>query len=122
MKKVILVLVLVVVIATPAISQDGGSFDLGGILTTVFGVLMSVFGGAAAWLKRKSNKLSNFAREAMEATMSANDLVQHHDQAIADDKLTKEELAVYAEKARIVAKETKDVITAFKALFKKDPA
>ena len=119
MKKVIVILVLMAVIATPAISQDGGSLDLGGILTTVFGILMTVFGGAAAWLKRKSAKLANFARESMEATVSANNLVQHHNMAIADGKLTKEELTGYAEKARAVAKETKDVITAFKELFKK---
>ena len=81
MKKVIVILVLMALVATPAISQDGGSFDLGGILTTVFGILMTVFGGAAAWLKRKSAKLANFATQAMEATVSANDLVQHHNMA-----------------------------------------
>ncbi len=120
MKKVIVVLVLMAVVATPVISQDGGSIDLSGILTTVFGILMTVFGGAAAWLKRKSNKLATFARESMEAAVSANDLVQHHNLAIADGKLTEEELVQYASKAKSMAKETKDVITAFKALFKKD--
>ena len=120
MKKVIVVLVLMALVATPAICQDGGSVDVGGILTTVFGVLMTVFGGAATWLKRKSNKLANFGRESMEAVTASNNLVQHHNMAIADNKLTKEELAGYAEKAKAVAKEAKDVGIAFKALFKKD--
>ena len=120
MKKAIIILVLMAVVATPALCQDGGGIDLTGILTTVFGILMTVFGGIATWLKRYSKKLATLVKESVEAAVSANNLVQHHDMAIADDKLTKEELAGYAEKARIVAKETTDVVKAFKVLFKKD--
>lgn len=122
MKNKMFMLVLVMgVFTVPLMAQDGGGFDAAGILTMIFGVLMTVFGGAAAWLKRKSTKLANFGREATEAAMSANALIQHHNAAIADDKLTREELDGYKVKAEAVAKETGEVWTAFKALFKKEP-
>ena len=120
MKKFILLFVIVICFTISISAQDGSGVDIGGILTTVFGILMTLFGGVAAWFKRKSNKLANFGLQAMELTVKANDLLQHHKKAIEDDKLTREELLGYKDKAIGVAKEAGDVTQAFKALFKKD--
>ena len=122
MKRIIVFILFCAVLIVPLMAQDGGGLDTGGILSIVFGLLMTVFGGVAAWLKRKSTKLANFSRESMQAALAANNLVQHHNDAIADEKLTKEELAGYVEKAKAVGKETGEAVQAFKDLFKKNPS
>ena len=76
MKRFTFIIIAMFVLFIPILAQDGGGIDAGGILTIVFGLLMTVFGGVAAWLKRKSNKLANFSQQSIEAAMAGNDLVQ----------------------------------------------
>ncbi len=121
MKKLLVLFVLLIAFSIPIIAQDGSGIEIGSILSVVFGLLMTVFGGIAAWLKSKSNKLANFSQQSIEAAMAGNDLVQYHKLAIADDKLTKAELDGYVEKAKAVGKETEEAVQAFKDLFKKGP-
>ena len=121
MKKNLIVIIALMFLTVPLLAGDGLNLDTGGIISIAFGLLATVFGGAIAWLKRKSNKLANFSKQSIEAAMAANDLVQYHKAAIADDKLTKDELNGYTAKAKLVGKETEEAVQAFKALFKKDP-
>jgi len=94
--------------------------DWGNLLAVGFGLLTTVFGGVIAFLKSKSAKLAKFSKESMEALVAANALVQYHGTVLADDKLTKDEIKGYGPKAKQVAKETREAVAAFKALFKKD--
>lgn len=121
MKKNLIAIIVLMLLTVPLLAADGLNLDTGGIISIVFGLLATVFGGAVAWFKRKSNKLANFSKQSIEAAMAANDLVQYHKVAIADDKLTKDELKGYTEKAKVVGKETGEAVQAFKELFKKDP-
>ena len=121
MKKIFVLFALLILFAVPILAQDGTGLDVGGILSIVFGLLMTVFGGVARWFRNKSNKMASFSKESMEALIASNDLVQHHKMAIADEKLTKEELDGYVLKAKAVGKETGEAIQAFRVLFKKEP-
>ena len=93
-------------IVAPVFHKAGIFDDSDGMITGIITFIMTVFAGAFAFIKKKLSKVLKLIKELYEA-------INEVDEALKDDKLTKDEL-------KKIKEQLQDVVSAFKDLIKKD--
>ena len=124
MKKVALVLVLAI-LAIPVFCQDGDTEKtsiIWMIISFVTTALAGMFARVATLIKKKMGKAAIFSKETLDVAMAANDIVQHTKLSLEDDKFDDVEIKAFKTKAAYLGLQVKEMLAAFKDIFKKAPA
>ncbi len=125
MKKVFFVLVFMTVAVVTIHAQDGDSEKtsvIWMIISFVTTALAGVFAKAASAIKKKMGKAAIFSKETLDVAMAANDIVQHTKLSLEDDKFDDVEIKAFKTKAAYLGLQVKEMLAAFKDIFKKAPA
>lgn len=125
MKKVFFILVFMTVAVVTIHAQDGDSEKtsvIWMIISFVTTALAGVFAKAASAIKKKMGKAAIFSKETLDVAMAANDIVQHTKLSLEDDKFDDVEIKAFKTKAAYLGLQVKEMLAAFKDIFKKAPA